>query len=104
MPDASGSILHVPEDLGGAGPFINGVSAAIDSELGQLRNQLTPISLTWTGAAKTWYEGLQQEWNMAAEGLFGETGVLTQIAHAMNINWNNYTDCEWTNLQSWKRH
>lgn len=28
---------------------------------------------------------------MGADGLFGPDGVLGRIAHAMNVNWNNYT-------------
>ncbi|MGX9227921.1 hypothetical protein ACWV95_20050 [Streptomyces albus] len=45
---------------------------------------------------------MQNEWDIAAEGLFGYDGVLGRIAHAMNINWNNYSDAEWSNVSTWK--
>jgi WXG100 family type VII secretion target len=103
MADISGSILAVPADLEGAGPYINGVAAQIDGELNALKTQLAPLLANWTGAAQLYYEGLQQEWNIAAAGLLGPNGVLGQIASAMNLNWNNYTDCEWSNVQTWQR-
>ena len=58
---------------------------------------------SWTGAAQSYYAGLQTEWNIAADGLFGPNGVLGIIAQTMNLNWNNYTECEWANVQAWKR-
>ncbi len=103
MPDVAGSMLQVPSDLQGAGTYINGVATQIESELIALKNQLAPLMDSWSGAAQTYYEGLQQEWNIAADGLFGPTGVLGIIAQAMNLNWNNYTDCEWANVRTWKR-
>jgi hypothetical protein len=44
----------------------------------------------------------QQEWNVAAEGLFGPNGILGEIAQAMNVNWGNYTDAEWSNIKTWR--
>lgn len=103
MPDVTGSLIAVPSDLEGAGTYINGVATQIEGELNSLKATLTPLMQLWTGAAKIWYDGLQQEWNIAAEGLFGPTGVLGQIASTMNLNWNNYTDCEWANVKTWQR-
>jgi uncharacterized protein YukE len=103
MPDVSGSMLAVPSNLQGAGTYINGAAALIEGELVALKNQLAPLMESWTGAAQSYYEGLQMEWNVAADGLFGPTGVLGVIAQAMNLNWNNYTDCEWSNVQTWQR-
>jgi hypothetical protein len=34
--------------------------------------------------------------------LLGPDGVLGQIAHAMNVNWGNYTEAEWANISGWK--
>jgi uncharacterized protein YukE len=103
MPDVSGSMLVVPTDLQGAGTYINGVSSQIESELVALKNQLAPLMDEWAGAAESYYQGLQMEWNIAADGLFGPTGVLGMIAQTMNLNWNNYTECEWSNVQTWRR-
>ncbi|WP_280897132.1 hypothetical protein [Streptomyces sp. SAI-135] len=46
---------------------------------------------------------MQNGWDLAANGLFGEDGVLGRIAHAMNVNWNNYSDAEWANVSTWRR-
>jgi WXG100 family type VII secretion target len=103
MPDVTGATIQVPPDLQHAGTYINGVATQIESELVALKNQLAPLLASWTGAAQSYYEGLQREWDIAADGLFGPTGVLGMIAQAMNLNWNNYHDCEWSNIQTWKR-
>jgi uncharacterized protein YukE len=64
--------------------------------------KLQPVADTWTGSAATYYEGLQQEWNQAADGLFGPDGVLGEIAGAMHVTWNNYSEAEWANVKSWQ--
>ncbi|MFI7608280.1 WXG100 family type VII secretion target [Micromonospora sp. NPDC049366] len=94
--------IAVPVDLDQAGPFLNNMAQTIEDELIKLRNLLQPVLDSWDGENKRYYEGLQLEWNVAAEGLLGPQGVLGQIAHAMNVTWQNYTDCEWTNVQTWK--
>jgi hypothetical protein len=45
---------------------------------------------------------LQGEWNLAADGLFGPTGVLGKIAYSLNLSWANYSDCEWANVKTWQ--
>jgi WXG100 family type VII secretion target len=102
MPDVTGARLTVPSELQAAGATINGIASAIEGELIALKNLLTPLEDTWVGAAKTYYTGLQNEWNIAADGLFGPTGILGQIAQTMNLNWNNYTDGEWANVRTWQ--
>jgi WXG100 family type VII secretion target len=102
MPDVSGARLVVPSDLQSAGTYINGIAATIEGELTALKSLLQPLQDTWVGAAQSYYEGLQTEWNIAADGLFGPTGILGQIAQAMNLNWNNYTDTEWANVKTWQ--
>jgi uncharacterized protein YukE len=94
--------LAVPLDLEHAGPYINSVAQQASDELTQLRNRLQPVLEIWCGDAMDYYSGLQDEWNIAAEGLLGPEGVLGTIAHAMNITWKNYTECEWANVQTWK--
>jgi uncharacterized protein YukE len=96
--------LEVPMDLEHAGPYINGKAQAISDELTRLRSQLQPVLDSWGGDTKEYYHGLQNEWNIAAEGLLGPEGVMGQIAHAMHITWNNYTSCEWANAQTWRHH
>lgn len=102
MADIEGSSILVTDELAGAGQYINNAAETIADELSALISQLEPISETWTGAASSYYEGLQQEWNVAAAGLFGPGGVLGQIANAMNISWNNYSDAEWANVKTWQ--
>lgn len=94
--------IAVPTNLEGAGAYINSQAGAIADELAALARQLAPLQDTWTGQAAVYYEGLQQEWNRAAEGLFAPDGVLGQIAHAMNVNWNNYSDAESSNVRTWQ--
>jgi WXG100 family type VII secretion target len=97
------SMIQVPVDLEGAGAYINGVAEAVTEELQRLRTQLTPIADGgWTGGASTYYNGLQSEWDIAAEGLLGPDGVLGQIANAMHVTWQNYSAAEWANTQTWQ--
>jgi uncharacterized protein YukE len=102
MPDIQGSLISVPTDLEHAGPYITGVCGELVSELAQLKAQLAPLQDGWTGAAKTYFEDQQTLWNLSADGLFGDTGVLGQIAHSVNITWINYTGAEWANVKTWQ--
>ena len=101
MPDPASSNLRVPMELEQAGREINAKAEVITDQLEGLKKQLQPISETWTGTAKTYYEGLQNEWNIAADGLFGPTGVLGKIAYSLNLSWANYSDAEWANVRTW---
>jgi uncharacterized protein YukE len=103
MPDIDGTQIYVGEGLGAAGGWINGRASEIEGELEGLKTKLMPLQDAWQKSqAATYYQGLQQEWNIASEGLLGPDGVLGQIAHAMNVNWGNYADAEWSNVQTWK--
>src|SRR5262249_28898257 len=102
IPDVSGAHLRVPADLQTAGTYLTGIATQIEGELVALKNLLTPLQSTWTGVAQSNYQGLQAEWDIAADGLLGPTGILGMIAQSLNLNWNNYTDCEWSNTQTWK--
>jgi len=99
--DSTPILVHA--DLEAAGATINAQAQTISDELAALKAQLMPLAETWYGTANTYYEGLQQEWNIAAEGLFGPDGVLGRIAAAMDVNWANYSDAEWSNTQTWKQ-
>ncbi|GAA3183819.1 MULTISPECIES: WXG100 family type VII secretion target [Streptomyces] len=102
MAGIEGSSILVRQELENAGRHINDLSEQIAEELHQLIVLLQPIADTWTGEAKVYYEGLQEEWNIAAMGLFGPTGVLGQISMAMNVNWTNYAEAEGANALTWK--
>lgn len=102
MPNIEDTPILVHSELETAGASINTQAQAIVDELDHLKTLLAPLAETWVGAASTYYEGLQQEWNIAAQGLFGPDGVLGQIARALNVVWGNYSDAESANIQTWK--
>jgi WXG100 family type VII secretion target len=102
MAYSDGTPIAVPTDLEAAGAYINSQAAAIADELQALAAQLSPLQSTWTGQAASYYQGLQQEWDVAAAGLFAPDGVLGQIANAMNVNWGNYSDAEIDNTRTWQ--
>jgi uncharacterized protein YukE len=100
-----GTPILVGDDLATAGANINNVAATIAGQLQALLVQLQPIAETWTGPAATYYQPLREEWNFAANGLFGteeQGGVLGEIAAAMNVTWGNYSDAEWADVTAWK--
>jgi uncharacterized protein YukE len=102
--NVDGTPLFVGTGLEGAGTWLNGMAAQAADDLERLKGLLVPLQETWMQSqAAGYYQGLQQEWNMAAEGLFGPTGVLGMIAHAMNVNWNNYSEAEWANIATWRQ-
>ncbi len=103
MPDISNSTIMVQEELSGAGLKINQLAQGMADELNSLVQQLQPIADGgWTGGASDYFQDLQAEWNYAANGLFGPDGVLGEIAQAMHVNWNNYAEAEWANVQTWQ--
>jgi uncharacterized protein YukE len=103
MADIDGTPLHVGEGLGYAGPWLKNLANTCADDLAWLQSKLAPLQEAWTQSqAAGYYQGLQQEWNIAAEGLFGPDGVLGQIAHAMNLNWDNYSEAEWSNIKTWQ--
>ncbi|RGD62124.1 WXG100 family type VII secretion target [Kitasatospora xanthocidica] len=93
--------ISVQQDLEHAGPYLNAQAADISQQLHELATYLKQLPELWQGAASGYYQGLQAEWDLAANGLFGPDGVLGQIAHAMNVNWANYSSAEWANSQTW---
>jgi uncharacterized protein YukE len=93
--------IMVQTELSDAGTYLNNQSTVISEQLSRLAAYLNQLPEIWAGTASTYYQGLQQEWNIAANGLFGPDGVLGEIATAMNVTWNNYSDAEWSNTQTW---
>lgn len=103
MPDIDGTPIYVGTDLQNAGTWLNAQATSCADDLARLKSQLAPLVEAWTQSkAADYYQGLQQEWNIAAEGLFGPDGVLGQIAQAMHVNWGNYSDAEWSNIKTWQ--
>lgn len=103
MADVDGTQIYVGEGLEAAGGWLNGRAGEIAGELETLMTKLAPLQDAWTqSVASTYYQDMQLQWNIAAEGLFGPQGVLGQIAHAMNVNWGNYAEAEWSNIQGWR--
>jgi hypothetical protein len=108
MPDIESSNLQVPAELADAGPHIRTVSANLASELDILQKKLAPLAQTWTGNAYQYFTGLQQEWNLASLGLWGDgsqgnMGLLPFIAHALDVSFENYMNAEHANMTTWRR-
>jgi WXG100 family type VII secretion target len=104
--NVDGANLMVKQELANAGTDINNMAQNIADELYNLRNKLQPVLAggDWTGDAARYFEGLEAEWNYAANGLLGPDGVLGEIANAMHVNWNNYSEAEWANSRTWQHH
>jgi WXG100 family type VII secretion target len=101
MTEPTAGNLRVPPELEGAGGKMSGYAQTIDDQLRTLRSRLDPLKEYWQGPAQSYYQDLQAEWNAAADGLLGPTGVCGDIAASLNLAWNNYTDCEWANVKTW---
>lgn len=93
--------IMVKQELEAAGAYLNGQAEEIAEELHQLATYINQLTFVWTGPASGYYQGLQAEWNIAAEGLFGPDGVLGEISNAMNVGWGNYSEAEWNNSRTW---
>ncbi|WP_306204564.1 WXG100 family type VII secretion target [Actinoplanes sp. RD1] len=102
MADVANSNLRVPAELELAGQQLQAKATLILEQLDALRAKLAPLQDTWQGPAWSYYQDLQNQWNMAAEGLFGENGILGHIASAVNVSWNNYVVSESDNVRTWK--
>jgi uncharacterized protein YukE len=107
--DIDSSTIMVQDELEGAGAYIRGQAQAVADELSRLQAKLAPLPDFWRGtgtvagnSAADQFQQRQQEWNNAAEGLFGPDGDLGLIAHAMDVAWANYSEAEWANIQSWQ--
>ncbi len=103
MSQVDGTSILVHSELGEVGPYIQSTAEQIIEELQRLVALLAPLKDTWNGSqAQADYEILQQEWNTAAQGLFGPDGVLGNVAAVMNVNFTNYSDAEWANVTTWR--
>jgi hypothetical protein len=106
------SDLHVPTELGDAGPYVRKIAGTVMQQLSTLKNQLVPLQATWHDpgfGASSWFEGLELEWRMSAMGLFGDEtsgnpGILGDIAHRLDVSWYNYVTTQQTNTKQWMQH
>jgi hypothetical protein len=105
MASIEDSNLAVPTQLGDAGPYVRKVAGIVTGQLNTLAGQLKPLETTWTGDAYTYFNGLEQEWNAAAQGLFGDgvsyPGILGDIAHRLDVAWYNYCVAQQANTKMW---
>jgi uncharacterized protein YukE len=93
--------IGVQHELSTAGATVNAKAQEIADELASLAAYLQTVP--WAGTAAQQYHDLQDEWNSAANGLFGPDGVLGQIAQALDITWGNYSEAEWANTTTWSQ-
>lgn len=105
------SNLRVPVELEHAGTDVRTKARLIVAQLETLAKQLLPLQETWNDpgfGAFSWFQGLQQEWNMSAKGLFGdgavEPGILGAIANRLDVSWYNYVTTQTTNTKQWMQH
>ncbi len=68
----------------------------------RLEAKIAPLADTWRANSATYFEDQRLAWNVAADGLFGPEGVMGMIAHALNVNYQNYSDAELANEHTWK--
>ncbi|GGK78771.1 WXG100 family type VII secretion target [Mangrovihabitans endophyticus] len=102
MVDPASSNLKVPADLEQAGARLNQMADAITEKLVDLKKRLAPLDETWQDEARERYRHLQNEWDSAADGLFGvNDSVLSAISRTLNVAWDNYSECEWANIRTW---
>jgi hypothetical protein len=81
------------DDAEGIGTIINGIATRVTAQLAQLKRLLGPLEDVCIEPG--FHLGVRDEWNIAADGLFGRTGVVGFIAGAMNISWADYSDAAW---------
>jgi uncharacterized protein YukE len=103
LPSPDSLPIVVRAGLSDAGPtIVNRADDCID-RLNELKRRLTPLAESWTRSqAAGYYQERQVEWDQAATGLFDpQTGILGEIARALNISYQNSADAELSNIQTW---
>jgi len=102
MPDPSTTRIQVPADLEASGSTIMAIATQIEDQLNALRSALSGLPDAWIGGSEQAYQALQQQWNTAAANLMTGAGELGGISQAATTNWNNYVQCETSNIASWQ--
>jgi WXG100 family type VII secretion target len=103
MPDIESSHIQVPASLAAAPGILTGRAQQLQDELEALAAKISPLHETWTGGSGTAYTDVSQLWNTDATALFDpETGLLKQIANALQVVIENYDLAESTNVRTWR--
>ena len=103
MPSPDSLPILVTTGLGEAGPTVVNRADDIIDRLNQLKSQLAPLAESWTRSrAAGFYQEQQAKWDQAATALLDpQAGILGEIARALNISYQNSTDAELSNIQTW---
>ncbi len=91
-------ILVTFESIGQAGSDCDNINTQFRSQLSDLQAFLAPMVASWTGRASEDYQALQKQWNTSADDL---STILQQIAQALRIAQDNYTQTEQSNASVW---
>jgi hypothetical protein len=70
-------------------------AGGVIGELHSLKRVLEPLRNTCCAAARTRFASLRNEWDIAVDGLLGQTGVLGHIAGGMNLEWTSHRAAMW---------
>jgi hypothetical protein len=70
-------------------------ATAIIGELHRLKRRLAPLQVAWCAADPDRFAGLKNEWDIAAEGLLGSSGVLGHLARTMDLEWTSHRAAMW---------
>jgi WXG100 family type VII secretion target len=92
--------ITVRSGLAGTGAHLRAHAEHLWTELRRLRADIDDVLLGWRGTTKSYFDGLKEEWDYAADGLFNQ--VLGEVAQAMDYNWRNYQTAEEDNGRAWR--
>ncbi|WP_329366236.1 WXG100 family type VII secretion target [Streptomyces sp. NBC_01483] len=103
MPNPDGLPILVTVGLGEAGPTVVNRADDIIDRLNDLKTRLAPLAESWNRSqAAGYYQEQQAKWDQAATALLDpQVGILGDIARALNISYQNSTDAELSNIQTW---
>lgn len=77
---------------------VRGTVSNINAQLADLKNYLSPMVSTWTGAAAENYNAAQAQWDQAANDL---NAVLSSIGGALGEANDGYQATEKSNASRW---
>jgi len=121
VPDIGSIPLWVANELSTAGQTVRNTAIQLTQDLQDLRNQLAPLAESWDSDSHNYYDELERLWDQASQRLFGtsgaataspgttdqgqvlaQEGVLGEIAHALDVTWDNYVLTEGANTHIWQ--
>jgi hypothetical protein len=104
MSSIDGTLMMVDDQLSGAGNYINGAAQQIADELAA-PDQAAPAARRDLDRSRgVVLRSAHGRVERRRHGLFGaadQGGVLGEIAAAMNVSWNNYSEAEVANVSTW---